>query len=124
MTFLGVASIDYEATTWYLQVLETYLNDTTAIDSITGNAVIDSTQAYIGVPQSIYDDLNLFEAGFFCTSSDTPCQTLQSCNVAASYVSPITITFDGSKDYGFGPFNLSITPEFYLYQNWDTGYCE
>lgn len=43
MTFLGVASIDYEATTWYLQVLETYLNDTTAIDSITGNAVIDST---------------------------------------------------------------------------------
>lgn len=84
---------------------------------------MDSGYQYIGVPQGVWNDINITNYDFFCYNS-TNCYTLQNCSVVAAQMDPLTVTILGDSASGFSDFTIELSPEFYLWQNTSTGYCD
>lgn len=119
--FLGVGLAD--ADVWSLSVTEFSVNSAVLENSVAGYAMLDNTAQFIGVPQDVWDGINITQYDFFCYNS-TNCYTLQNCSVVASMMYPISLTITGDSAAGFSDFSVPLSPEFYLWQNSTTGYCD
>lgn len=113
-----------EASTWSLNVTEFAVDNVTQYYSVEGFALLANQVPYIGVPEDLFYDLSLEEYGLMCPEDDGVYYSYMNCSELAAYLGEVNITIQGDTANGFEDFTLNLSPEFYLYQNSTTGFCQ